>query len=1011
MGTSFGRWLKQRRKALGLSQQELAGRVGCSAALIRKIEGDERRPSRQIAELIVQQVSLDDDREALLRLARVRPTQQTVSANDQPASSQVSTLAASRLLSPLTERESEILKLILADLADSIIAERLSLKISTMRWYVKQIYSKLGVHSRDELMEQAEGIAVLNVSERTEAAFIELPMAVNRSVPRLANALPQDIADRYVGREQEAAELTHLLRSRTRLVSVYGRSGVGKTALICKVLADLLKSEDAPDGVVSLGATTTNVSLSQVITGFAGLLDNIVEQRLANLAQDGESSPSQKVKVLLEALRQGWYILLLDNLETLQNPATGELLDSDLQALFQAALEQGGISILITSQMQLGLDRALLLSERRVQLHDGLSEDDAISLLRQFDPDDSAGLRDASETVLQQCVQITHGYPRALEAVVGILLEDPLLPVEHLLNDTMRLSGEITAIVQQAISRLDPLAIEVMQALSVFPRSVSLDAIAWVLDTRMDTITLRSVLSHLVRGYFVRYNRADQQFSLHPIDQETVYHLTPPQDGEMLSRRALHTRAADYFRQQHKPRQEWKQFEDVVPVLDEYEQRLLIEDYDEAARLLLLIDHDYLWEWGQYALLQSLHDRLRGHIRDAFVNRQHLRRLGWLKWTRDTDGAAQLFEQVLTSAREAGDRQSEADALDDLAQIARKRGIMQDGLRYHQQALTLYRTIGDRRGQAEALGGIGSVLLFVDPDLALTAFTEALDIHREMENAASLAYSLNSLGNAHRNLGEYEPARAYLSESLAFCQQRGIRAGETFALRGLGLIEQDFGNSDMLAEYGLRLLEVGRETDLIFASTEGFEFLGRARFALGEYEQGQADLRHALELARQENRSAQVIMAGVILAQSLLWTRKTSEAATVLDEMERYAPTFPPFLMTLGLVQACMGDALALMTFEQCMTRIKSLSRQGRPPLWELYNTALVRTAIAFLTGGDMTPGLLDYRAALACCSPQGLVREQLDLLGILRYLPNGERLSPILDALKLALPSEDRGG
>lgn len=47
---SFGYWVRRQRKALDLTQQALAERVGCSVATIKKIEGDERRPSRQIAE-------------------------------------------------------------------------------------------------------------------------------------------------------------------------------------------------------------------------------------------------------------------------------------------------------------------------------------------------------------------------------------------------------------------------------------------------------------------------------------------------------------------------------------------------------------------------------------------------------------------------------------------------------------------------------------------------------------------------------------------------------------------------------------------------------------------------------------------------------------------------------------------------------------------------------------------------------------------------------------------------
>ncbi|MFL5805025.1 MAG: helix-turn-helix domain-containing protein, partial [Roseiflexaceae bacterium] len=46
---SFGYWLRRRRKALDLTQAELAQRVGCATGTIKHIEADERRPSRQMA--------------------------------------------------------------------------------------------------------------------------------------------------------------------------------------------------------------------------------------------------------------------------------------------------------------------------------------------------------------------------------------------------------------------------------------------------------------------------------------------------------------------------------------------------------------------------------------------------------------------------------------------------------------------------------------------------------------------------------------------------------------------------------------------------------------------------------------------------------------------------------------------------------------------------------------------------------------------------------------------------
>jgi predicted ATPase/transcriptional regulator with XRE-family HTH domain len=68
---SFGYWLKRRRKALDLTQVELASQVGCSAAAIRKIEADERRPSAQIVVRLAEVFNiLPNEQTSFLRFAR-----------------------------------------------------------------------------------------------------------------------------------------------------------------------------------------------------------------------------------------------------------------------------------------------------------------------------------------------------------------------------------------------------------------------------------------------------------------------------------------------------------------------------------------------------------------------------------------------------------------------------------------------------------------------------------------------------------------------------------------------------------------------------------------------------------------------------------------------------------------------------------------------------------------------------------------------------------------------------
>ena len=71
---SFGQWLKRRRRALDMTQEELAQRVGCAEVTIFKIEADERRPSKQIAQLLAQQLAIPPpDGDVFVKFARSGP--------------------------------------------------------------------------------------------------------------------------------------------------------------------------------------------------------------------------------------------------------------------------------------------------------------------------------------------------------------------------------------------------------------------------------------------------------------------------------------------------------------------------------------------------------------------------------------------------------------------------------------------------------------------------------------------------------------------------------------------------------------------------------------------------------------------------------------------------------------------------------------------------------------------------------------------------------------------------
>jgi transcriptional regulator with XRE-family HTH domain len=67
---TFGDWLRQRRNELRLTREQFAERVGCSVALLRKIEDGERRPSIQIAELMANGLNIPPaDRATFVKVA------------------------------------------------------------------------------------------------------------------------------------------------------------------------------------------------------------------------------------------------------------------------------------------------------------------------------------------------------------------------------------------------------------------------------------------------------------------------------------------------------------------------------------------------------------------------------------------------------------------------------------------------------------------------------------------------------------------------------------------------------------------------------------------------------------------------------------------------------------------------------------------------------------------------------------------------------------------------------
>ena len=126
------------------------------------------------------------------------------------------------LAQPLTPREEEILTLIGAGRTNRQIAGELTVAMSTVKWYVRQIYNKLGVVNRSEAVARARVLGLLAAEKQESELRHNLPVA----------------ATPFVGRADELAALAGLIADpQIRIITITGPGGIGKTRLALEAAA------------------------------------------------------------------------------------------------------------------------------------------------------------------------------------------------------------------------------------------------------------------------------------------------------------------------------------------------------------------------------------------------------------------------------------------------------------------------------------------------------------------------------------------------------------------------------------------------------------------------------------------------------------------------------------------------------------------------------------------------------------------------------------------------------
>jgi len=637
----------------------------------------------------------------------------------------------------------------------------------------------------------------------------ERPRSGTPPAARFVNPPPGAAPSWFQDRHIETRLLGDFLKDDSvRLITVAGRAGVGKTAMVCRLLKSVetgrLPDDGEPlpvDGILYLSAAgTRRLRLINIYSDLTRLLPSDSADRLNALYTDPRLGAGARMQAILAEFPRGRTILLLDNFEDVIDPITMQIHDSELDEALRALLDapQHGVRVILTTRIA---PRHLALvqpgRQRRLDLDEGLISPYAENILREMDADGRLGLRTASRELLNEARERTRGYPRALEALFAILSADRDTSIEDILSDAAHTLPEnvVRDLVGEAFSRLDSGAQQVMQALAVYGRPVPAAAVDYLLQPYVPGVNAAPVLNRLLNAQFVR--RESRRYYLHEVDRAYSLDRIPRgsardrlvREHPSFTQFALLNRAARYFRETRTPPAGWTTIDDLAAQLAEFDLHCAGEDYNAAALVLSSVDYDYLYLWGHYQLMVDLHRRLQGKITEPELRQNCAGNLGTAYYSMGQYGQAMVwYQQALDLARSRKDRSGEGTWLANVGLAWTGLGQTRKAIECYEQSILIARKVGNRGGEGLELGTLGTCYGDLgETAKAIECCEKALASARATRFRRAEGFHLDALSELLIDECRYQEAAHFAVESAAIGAELRSRELGSFANYHLAL--------------------------------------------------------------------------------------------------------------------------------------------------------------------------------------------------------------------------------
>jgi len=626
-----------------------------------------------------------------------------------------------------------------------------------------------------------------------------------RTLDGTPNNLPTQLTS-FVGRLEVVAQARQLL-DRTRLLTLTGPGGIGKTRLSLQVAAE--SSEQFPDGVYF-------VPLSAVRD--PAVIPSAVAQSLG-LSLTGNKMPLEAVTEHLAAKK---VLLVLDNFEQLLPDAAGfppSLLKTSPQLKVivssRAALRAYG-------EQEFPVEPLHIPDAAHVPSLEALSQYDAVKLFLEralaVKPDFQATNENAP-AIAGICERVD-GLPLAIElAAARIKLFSPQALYQRLEKSLSALGGgsrdlpsrqqTLTGAIAWSYDMLEPPLQRLMERFSVFARGAGLEQVEEVCGPAGELgVDVLTGLEELADQSMLR--------RLPDFDEPRVLMLQTIREfaAERLDARGESARLKDAHA-------------DAYARMAESAQGKLFGPERKAQLDRLERDHDNFraaLDWcianGRTELALRLGAALwrfwqmRGHLREGRARieavlalpggeqypqerRNALEAAGGIAyWQADMATSQTWYDECLVLTRATGDKKAIANALynDSFPRVVGRNEI-RGALPILEEAATLFAEVGDPTGVARCKWALGNAHHFLQEYAeAVPALDEAIAIFRQTGDTFSLGWSLHTRALVAVNTDDPNTAAPLVAEGLKLFSDAGDVSGVTLLLDDFAQVAQARGD-------------------------------------------------------------------------------------------------------------------------------------------------------------------------------------------------------------------------